>query len=927
MRQIPKELIAALNSGQCIAVIGSGPSNELRFPSWKTLAEESVALAKETSKDKFNEDLFRRLIEKEDYPKLFKYAEALLGRSTILKHIHKRLTEHTSSLRGSSLKGEAYTCLASWPFKFYLTTNWDSEISRHLEFETEFFSTLSNSKPELTQLSVGTKKQIVHLHGTLAEGDSVVLTDDDYQRFKVEDSHRYFQETLISLFRTFPILIVGHSMRDPDIQTVLESAKQIAPAKRTIFMIAADVQREDIDEYLSKYNIHIISYNGRNNHKELQTLLKAIDWFVIPRLQTAQLPLDPLTEAEIDLASSLLFSNSLYDSSTDNTILRRLIRPQVLRILDLAPTGCCKEDICEKLIPHTLRSLPSTASGLSETLESLSEIGFIMLDEVSWKLTDNGKTELGTIKTQAKLQDEQVSQSLIAHLTADGFSNEDIGRARNSLLTSIAEVFRRRGVAAASFVFRNQAFEPVDMAELFEAITRSVSWIESFEARQTVVEFVIDLFTKPTESQRSYLARLSQGFFAVHIFGAAQFASQPRTDLLRKSSWLLDSNVLIYLFAVGSPLSTLSQDICSKSKQLGITLTTTKALVEEALKGLHWASCMCEDLSAEEEMEFILQEFNGAKYRQNPYIEGFVGLSRKLTLRRFKEYRQYLKIDTLEKAVERVKEVGVKIVSIEEDTSDDAELSISEVAQNIEEERIRRGTGRGGEKQALIEAEVLCLLVEERRTKSNESEGLAPAYFVSTSRLLDQMYGNEYGIITWTPEVLFRHLSLLSPSNNDDASIVEAMAIEYSKLGISLIDEDAFRSYFEPLISTSRLSYQREKSSFITAVEGEASRTVEELDSDFESVSDMAKPLFVSQMYWREQASEKTQLRRELKQALERKEALDSKLKKEEKEWEERSKRTVDHYENRIRNLTDPKRRRKSERKAKNKASRRRKKK
>ncbi|APZ93309.1 SIR2 family protein [Fuerstiella marisgermanici] len=925
MRQIPKELIAALNSGQCIAVIGSGPSNELRFPSWKTLAEETVALAKEASGDKFEEDLFARLFEKDDYPKIFKYAETLLDRNVILTHIQKRLDGHEALLRGSSQKGSAYSCLTSWPLKFYLTTNWDSEIIRHLEFDTEFCSVLSNSKPELTQLSVGMTKQIVHLHGTLDDGDSVVLTDDDYQCFKTEDSHRYFRETLVSLFRTFPILIVGHSMRDPDIQTILESAKKIAPSKRTIFMIAADVQKEDIDEYLSKYNIHIIPYSGNRNHRELQTLLKGIERFVIPRRQIAHLPLDPITEDEIDFASSLLFSNSLYDKSTDATILRRLIRPQILRTLDRSPTGCDEEEIRKKLIPNTLQALPTTASALPEILESLSESGLLSLDGESWKLTDDGKSELGNTKIQAKLQDEEVVSTLIAHLTANGFSTEDVSRVKTSLVSSIADVFRRRGVAAASFIFRDQAFEPVDMAELFEAITRSMSWIESFEARQTVVDFAIDLFTKPTEAQRSFLARLSQGFFAVHIFGSAQFASQPRTDLLSQSSWLLDSNVLIYLFAVGSPISRLSQEICNKSKQLGITLTTTEALIEESLKGLSWATDMCEGLTAEEEMEFMLQVFNGATYRQNPYIEGFVGLSRKQTLRRFSEYRRFLSLDTLDKAVKRVQEVGVEIVSVEDDVSDDAELSISEVAKKIEEERARRGTGRGGEKQAFVEAEVLCLLAEERGGKVSDFEGLAPAYFVSSSQLLDQMYGGEYGVLTWKPEMLFRHLSLLCPDSKDDATIVEAMATEYSELGISLIDEDAFRSYFEPLISTSRLSYQREKASFISAVEGEAKRSVEELDEEFQSVSDLAKPLFVSQMFWREQTSEKTQLRRELKRALERKEALDTKLKKEEADWEEKRKKTIEHYENRIRNLTDPKRRRHVERKSKNRQKRRRK--
>lgn len=923
MRQIPKELIAALNSGQCIAVVGSGPSNELRYPSWKTLAEETIELAKASDRA-FDEELFARLTDRDDYPKVFKYAQELLSRDDILTHIAARLEHHRSTLTESSIQGQAYSCLAAWPFKFYITTNWDSEIARHLEFETEYYSTVSNSKPELTQLSVQTTKQIVHAHGVLGDSDSVVLTDDDYQRFKTEDSHRYFHDTLVSLFRTFPILIVGHSMRDPDLQTILESAKKVAPSRRTVFMIAADVQREDIDEHLSKYNIHIIPYSGKDNHRELRSLLSGIDRFVIPRREVAQVPVDPSTEEEIEFASSLLFSNSLFDATNNDSLLTRILRPQILHVLDQSSELQDEAAIRARLIPETMRAVPAVVAALPEQLQYLLASGLIDAKDTGWRLTDLGKTELENTRVKKRLADEQVVGSLVAGLRSVRVPDDEIERVRHSVVTAIASIFRKRGVAAASFVFRNQPFEPVDMAELFEAITRSVSWMTDYDARQRVVEFVIDLFTTPSEEQRHFLARLSQGFFAVHMFGATEFASKPRAELFRGPTWTLDSNVLIHLFAVGSSLSTISHEICAKCKRLGIALCTTQALIEESLKGLGWASNMCSELSAEEEMAFILQVFNGVRYRQNPYIEGFVGLSATQRLRRFAEYERHLDLGTVEKAVQRVRDLGVEVIGIGENVSTELQNLLASSAQEIEVERLRRGTGRGGERQAFIEAEVLCLLVERRGEKPPKAGQFASAYFVSTSQLLDQMYGDRFGLLSWTPETLFRHLSLLSPSEHDDDAIVQAMATEYSELGITLIDEKAFRSYFDPLVSTSRLSYQRERAAFIEAVGEEVARTKEELDREFEAAPDIVKPLFVSQMMWREQQTEKSQLRRELKEAVDREQALDKKLKAEEKQWEEKNRKTIEHYENRIRNLTDPKRRKKTERKARNKQKRKR---
>ena len=48
MAMIDRDLVRALNSGHCFALIGAGPSCEIGLPSWKQLAEDAVSLLDET---------------------------------------------------------------------------------------------------------------------------------------------------------------------------------------------------------------------------------------------------------------------------------------------------------------------------------------------------------------------------------------------------------------------------------------------------------------------------------------------------------------------------------------------------------------------------------------------------------------------------------------------------------------------------------------------------------------------------------------------------------------------------------------------------------------------------------------------------------------------------------------------------------------
>jgi uncharacterized protein (UPF0297 family) len=832
-----------------------------------------------------------------------------------------------SQLIATQQDGKAYQLLAQWPFRFYMTTNWDSAIQDHLSRIGHHFTAISNTHAEITQLTDETSKQVVMLHGVLSDINSLVVTEDDYQEFKIGDTRRYFRETLKSILRTLPSVVIGHSMADPDIQTILEAAKTIAPTHRPVFMIVGDPQQEDIDTFFSRYNIHLIGFKKDPAYTNFSKLLSHIGKFVVPRAGCAVRPLDPPQQHEIEVATSLLVFTSLSKSLDSPHLLDRFVYPQILQVLKRSSKQLYPAEIVPTLFPEALRTLPSILERIGAGLSRLSSENLIAgSDSEGWKLTPSGDEVVLAATNTQRFEDDQVYGSLMGRLKTAGVSPADCDKAAQSLKSAILSVFRKRGLAAASLVFRGQKFEPIDMAELFESVTASVQWAESFELRETFIDFAVRLFSSPTTEERRYLARVSQGLFAVHVFGMDPVAVDARLQVFKSVSWFLDSNVLIHLLASGATLNDMACGICEKCKRLGIRLYASNGVVEESINSLEWASKMCQSLTPHEEMQFIYQVYNEDGYRPNPYIDGFVKSQQPMGFRRFSDYRKHIGVTDYDSVVKRLASVGISVVGLQSLPADNPRRKeFTKYKNEILVERERRRTSRGGEFQANVEAEVLCLILAERDKNAEPDNSLQSSFFVSTSRLLDHMFGNSHGTLTWYPDVFFKHLSLIAPSTGDTESLIESMGTELAELGVTLVDDDAYRTYFDPLISSSRMSFEQERNKFVEALQDESGASADELQREFDATPDIGKPLFVAQMHWRVGNKGAAQLERQLGEASRRQEELATKLKTSENEWQERQKATVQHYENRIRNLSDPARREKLKRKARNKNKRRKK--
>ncbi len=228
---------------------------------------------------------YEKYLEKKKYPELFQLAERDLGndRDALVKLIKPLLTPKTRN------QGVLYELISKWPFACYLTTNYDDELETHLARKKEHFMVVRNRKEDFYNWRDGASHLIQKLHSDLNHPDELVLTSDDYRRVYVGDSDHYYRERLCDVFTMFDIFIIGHSLTDPDIDYVLQLAREVRSPDHPIFMIAADFTSAEEQELFEKYNIVLVRYsNPDDTHSELKRMLKTVDRFIAPRHLVSQ---------------------------------------------------------------------------------------------------------------------------------------------------------------------------------------------------------------------------------------------------------------------------------------------------------------------------------------------------------------------------------------------------------------------------------------------------------------------------------------------------------------------------------------------------------------------------------------------------------------------------------------------------------------
>jgi hypothetical protein len=231
----------------------------------------------------------------------------------------------------------------------------------------------------------------------------------------------------------------------------------------------------------------------------------------------------------------------------------------------------------------------------------------------------------------------------------------------------------------------------------------------------------------------------------------------------------------------------------------------------------------------------------------------------------------------------------------------------------IQQLREKRGTYRN-DGQCNTEAEVLAMIEHLSAFVSGQNRQV---YFVSQSHILDKVGGLKP--VKWSPECLYRYVSALPTSTNDPALFSQCLLDTYYASGITVIDTKSYRKFFGASINQARTEFEKQKQEYIRTLEKPGFRVnPQELEEAFERTPDFEKPLFVTQMGWKV-AREKQREIESGQVAIQQSLALVSEANKraddaQRRSEEERKRRlTLEHENNRLRNLNDPNHQKKRE--------------
>jgi hypothetical protein len=125
---------------------------------------------------------------------------------------------------------------------------------------------------------------IIKLHGDLTSEAGLVLTTTDYTAIETDPNWAHWRTKMTAAFQMTRMVVVGHSLTDPNIRQVLAAAKKGSGVVQPVCWIAPNVSADDARTFLEKYRIRVISYpDAHGTHASLQRLLENVNEFVPSR--------------------------------------------------------------------------------------------------------------------------------------------------------------------------------------------------------------------------------------------------------------------------------------------------------------------------------------------------------------------------------------------------------------------------------------------------------------------------------------------------------------------------------------------------------------------------------------------------------------------------------------------------------------------
>ncbi|OFV99294.1 MAG: hypothetical protein A3H94_07965 [Acidobacteria bacterium RIFCSPLOWO2_02_FULL_60_20] len=848
------------------------------YPDWQTLASVAITLV-QAERPGIDLGGLEAAMARRDFPEVFDKASTAVGLPRLLQALSGELIP----LR----KSKIYELIARWPIPVYLTTNFDDEIHKHLTALGVSYLPHSNSKDYMAQLVPGLTGAIVKLHGDLRSQSGLLLSKSHYFDILAGENWQYWRTRMTSVFQMVPLVIIGHSLLDPNIRHLLEAAKRGAGVVRPICWIAPDVPFATARHFLEQYRVRVISYDNRDGtHHNLIRLIESVSDFIPPR---TAVPIRPEVESlsrrhpeesaaaaaiyvfnklnvqqdfddkRVDIVISALQSAIPLLPSPDNFDLQSALEvagwPKGSPIdQDLAQRVCARASTqgLIELLGDRLRLGPNARNLIEDNQQQFDHMRERFLDSLRLRL----KRHFPTLTDAETLE---VSKDIDASLTG---------------------YFKAGGLTFATMLFATNPAPPAVPSSIAKFISEASARYPDLLKRQAFCSVSVDCFRRPEAADREYLGRLSQGFFAFHSFGAFGKVAVERLRQAKKTVWLIDSDCQIPLVALSAPANRVFLDCYARLQSAGIRLFTTEALFDETREHLWFAQMVVKE-HGPASPDVIAAASGQPPYRKsNEFLQGFVqwqhnGNPCDWSAYLFEIFGRHS--PTPEDMKMALHKGGVEVIpfggwpgSKAGDTSEREEYTSSIVSLKDslpDPEEFWSDTY----KKAQPEAEVLVIVLKERRGDyyiMSEPQESSIAWFVSHTSMLNKVARER---ITWRPEAFLQFVFTLPATvgGGDAEDAFEALLWGFARAGISVLDERVVEAVFGGVIDQAAISIREQQVVYANTLENKYGAPLDEL---VHQISPKDRPLAAIQL-----ANEMLQRQTEQLRSLEQKMKLEDK--------------------------------------------------
>ncbi|MGA4778574.1 SIR2 family protein [Cellulosimicrobium sp. AB352] len=217
----PEDVLEHARRRELVLVIGAGVSQNAqpiasrRPPGWRDLLKELASRIGDPELDVELEELFSQERYLDAAELLRQHARAKSQEQAVHTQLRRSVDGHPPNVFTG---GEWHEQIVRLEPRVIITTNFDKILERATN---DGYASHSFDSPTVASDVRRGEPVLLKMHGTVDHIERVVLSRRDYTRLRVDG--RPMLEVIQALFLTRVALFIGYSLRDPDMQLLLEN--------------------------------------------------------------------------------------------------------------------------------------------------------------------------------------------------------------------------------------------------------------------------------------------------------------------------------------------------------------------------------------------------------------------------------------------------------------------------------------------------------------------------------------------------------------------------------------------------------------------------------------------------------------------------------------------------------------------------------